>query len=73
MKKWIAPIIICILLLAIVVYAVICMTAGPWFMEYEPNENGTYTVVGIGLCSDTNLEIPATYRGVAVTRIEGLL
>ena len=69
MKKWIAPIIICILLLAIVAYAVLCMAAGPRFMEYDLNEDGTYTVVGIGRCTDTNLEIPATYRGAAVTRI----
>ena len=70
MKKWIAPIIF-VLLLAFVVYAVFLMITGPRFLEYELNEDGTYTVVGIGLCTDANLHIPATYRGVAVTRIGG--
>ena len=39
-------------------------------LEYSLNSDGKgYTVVGIGYCEDTDLVIPATYRGLPVTAI----
>ena len=41
-------------------------------LEYELSEDGTsYTVTGIGTCTDTVLVIPAEYEGKAVTLIGG--
>ena len=37
-------------------------------LEYEI-KNGTVTITGIGTCTDTNLRIPATIKGVPVTKI----
>jgi len=38
-------------------------------LEYALNQDGTYTLTGIGTCSDTNLIIPAFYNGKKVTII----
>ncbi|MBQ7354438.1 MAG: leucine-rich repeat protein [Clostridia bacterium] len=40
-----------------------------YVLSYELNEEGTYTVVGIGTFGGTELEIPSSYQGVAVTAI----
>ena len=39
-------------------------------LEYALNEDGqSYSVVGIGTCTDTELVIPSTYQGLPVTAI----
>ncbi|MBE6675010.1 MAG: leucine-rich repeat domain-containing protein [Ruminococcaceae bacterium] len=39
-------------------------------LEYSQNEDGTYSVVGIGTYEGTDLIIPGEYNGSPVTRIE---
>ncbi len=38
-------------------------------LEYELNADGTYSVVGIGTCTDTRVVIPAIYDGKSVSGI----
>ncbi len=38
-------------------------------LEYEKNSDGTYTVVGLGTCTDLDVVIPEVYEGAAVTAI----
>ena len=38
-------------------------------LKFGLNSDGTYTVTGIGICTDTDIVIPATYNGKAVTSI----
>ena len=38
-------------------------------LEYELTTSGTYTVVGIGTCTDTHVVIPEEYQGKKVTAI----
>ncbi len=38
-------------------------------LEYELQDDGTYMVVGIGDCDDTEIYIPSEYNGRAVTAI----
>ena len=38
-------------------------------LKYEKNEDGTYTVVGIGSCKDKEIIIPAQYNDTKVTAI----
>lgn len=38
-------------------------------LEYEENEDGTLTVIGLGSVSARDVAIPSEYRGKAVTRI----
>ena len=38
-------------------------------LEYTENDDGTYTVSGIGTCTDTDLIIPSKHNGEAVTEI----
>ncbi len=41
-------------------------------LEYKMTEDGSgYIVVGIGICSDKNIVIPAEYEGKTVTAIDG--
>jgi len=39
-------------------------------LEFTENSDGTYTVSGIGTCEDTDIIIPPTYKGKAVTGID---
>ena len=39
-------------------------------LNYELNSDGTYTVVGLGTCSDLDVVIPKMYQGAAVTSID---
>lgn len=39
-------------------------------LRYSLNKDDTYTVLGIGTCTDTDLIIPSQYNGKKVTRIE---
>lgn len=39
-------------------------------LQYSLNDDDTYTVWGIGTCTDTDLIIPSQYNGKKVTRIE---
>ncbi len=39
-------------------------------LEYSANSDGTYTLVGMGTCTDTDILIPDTYNGKAVTAID---
>ena len=44
-----------------------CISTG---LEYALNDDGqSYTVTGIGTCTDTELYIPGTYEGLPVTKI----
>ena len=38
-------------------------------LSFELIANGTYAVIGIGDCAQTEIAIPATYQGIAVTKI----
>ena len=38
-------------------------------LAYEFGEDGTYSVTGIGTCTDTVIKIPSTYKGSVVKRI----
>ena len=38
-------------------------------LEFTSNGDGTYTVTGIGTCTDTDVVIPSMYNGESVTRI----
>ena len=38
-------------------------------LSYGKNSDGTYTVTGIGTCTDTAIIIPAAYEGMPVTKI----
>ena len=38
-------------------------------LAFELNSDGTYSVSGIGTCTDTEIVIPATYEGKSVTSI----
>ena len=38
-------------------------------LEFSKNNDGTYTVTGIGACTDTEIVIPASYNGSPVTHI----
>ena len=41
-------------------------------LEYELNAGGqSYSVVGIGTCTDTDIVFPSTYNGLPVTKIGG--
>ena len=43
---------------------------GSFGLEYVLNEDGqSYSVVGIGICTDTELVIPSEYKGLPVTMI----
>ena len=40
-------------------------------LEFELNEDGaSYSVIGIGTCTDTDIVIPATYEGLPVTELK---
>ncbi len=41
-------------------------------LEFWPCYNNTYSVVGIGICTDNDIFIPSTYAGVPVTSIDPL-
>ncbi len=41
-------------------------------LEFLPSYNNTYSVVGIGTCTDKDIFIPSTYAGVPVTSIDPL-
>ena len=43
--------------------------SGSQGLEYEKLEDGTYEVVGIGTCTDTDIVIPAYHDGAKVTSI----
>jgi hypothetical protein len=38
-------------------------------LEYERNSDGTYTVIGLGTCTDSQVVIPKYYEGAKVTAI----
>lgn len=62
MKRFFA-LIICILMLTL---------AACGEIEYWTDNNGCYTVAGIGTCTDAQVVIPQTYKGVEVTSINYL-
>jgi hypothetical protein len=39
-------------------------------LSYSKNSDGTYTVTGMGTCTDANVVIPASYNGSPVTGID---
>jgi hypothetical protein len=43
--------------------------AGSQGLKYKENDDGTYSVVGIGECTDTEIVIPRMYRGQNVSSI----
>ena len=50
---------------------VVAGVSGPYSkgLDYELDADGTYYVSGIGTCTDTDIVIPARYKGVPVTSI----
>jgi hypothetical protein len=42
---------------------------GSYGLSFSQNDDGTYTVTGMGSCTDTDIMIPATYNGKAITSI----
>ena len=44
-------------------------TTGTTGLAFKQNQDGTYTVTGIGTCKDTVIYIPGAYEGGAVTAI----
>ena len=49
--------------------AEILYATGSEGLEYQDNGNGTYTIVGIGSCTDTEIYIPYYYNSLPVTAI----
>ena len=45
------------------------LAAGSYGLDFLENDDGTYTVVGVGTCEDTEIVIPKTHNGKAVTSI----
>ena len=50
-------------------YVEVLYAIGSVGLEYTQNEDGTYTVVGIGTCVDTHVVIPQYFEGAKVTAI----
>jgi hypothetical protein len=50
-------------------YQEVLYATGSLGLEYEANDDGTYTVAGIGTCTDSHVLIPSYYNGTEVTRI----
>ena len=50
-------------------YQEVLYATGSLGLEYEANDDGTYTVAGIGTCTDSHVLIPTYYNGTEVTRI----
>lgn len=38
-------------------------------LAFELNDDGTYSVIGIGTCTDTEITIPSAYKGKSITSI----
>ena len=45
------------------------LETGPLGLKFRLESDGTYTVVGIGTCTDTDIVIPSTYNGKKVATI----
>ena len=76
-KKTIKTLKICAIPMALVLIAIVILLF--WIgdipvysangLELRSNGNGTFRVMGIGNCTDTEIEIPAKFLGMPVTRI----
>ena len=64
-KKWLLP----MLLLALSLLMALTVSAQNGELEFSENTDGTYSVVGIGNYSGTDIVIPSTYEGKPVTKI----
>ena len=51
------------------VYTEVLYATGSVGLEYEINDYGTYTVVGLGSCTDSHVVIPRYHEGTKVTAI----
>ncbi|MBQ8394777.1 MAG: leucine-rich repeat domain-containing protein [Clostridia bacterium] len=81
LKKWLVAILSCVTIGAIGVGFSACEkeeTGGGSFvneeissdLQYVISEGGTYySVVGVGMCEDRNIVVPATYKGLPVKEI----
>ena len=50
-------------------YEEVLYATGSVGLEYQANDDGTYTVIGLGSCTDTHIVIPAYFNGAKVTGI----
>ena len=50
-------------------YEEVLYATGSLGLEYQENGDGTYTVIGLGSCTDKHIVIPAYFNGAKVTSI----
>lgn len=69
MKRYISVFLAAVLCLSLCACGGFADKGGSAGLEYSKNSDGTYTVTGVGSCTDEQVVIPRTYKGALVTCI----